>query len=106
VLIPAAAPAGTVPGTGGPAQPASDLGNPFRLADVLGKLDAALAAAISEIGGEQRQVASSGEEDPLVRTLRGWQAELAQMQRGGTGGARAAAGSDGPTAQEGGLYTD
>jgi hypothetical protein len=101
---PAAAPAGSVPGTGGASQPVSDVGNPFQLADILKDLDAALGRAVSAIAGEQH----SGEPDPIVTKLTGWRDEVASMlQHGGAGpNARAGASADGPTAQEGGLYAD
>jgi hypothetical protein len=73
---------------------------------VLGKVDHALGQAISSIETEQRQVASSGEKDPVLSTLKGWQGELGQMMARGGATQRSTAGADGPSAQEGGLYTD
>jgi hypothetical protein len=111
----------TIPGTGGSEQPVSDVGNPFQLRSILSSVDHAFSKAIADIEGEQSQVAASGETDPIVQRLKGWQKELLDiMQAGGntgmngTGGVsgiggmqgRETAGSGGPSAQEGGLYTD
>jgi hypothetical protein len=116
-----AAPPSTIPGTGGSEQPVSDVGNPFHLRSILSGVDHAFSKAIADIEGEQSQVASSGETDPVVQRLKGWQKELADMMQvggatgmNGTGGVsgvggmkgRETAGSGGPSAQEGGLYTD
>jgi hypothetical protein len=102
---PAAAPAGTVPGTGGSEQPVSDVGNPFQLNEILGRVDSALGEAINAIASEGHGVAAAGEGDPVLAKLKTWRGELDQMRAGRTG-PRKTAGSTADSAEEGGLYAD
>jgi hypothetical protein len=100
-----AAPAQTVPGTGGEAEPASVLGNPFSLHSSLGKLEIALNEIISALENEGSSVGSSASEESLLSKFKSWRAELVAMQKGSTGfGGTRRGGGD--TAQEGGLFTD
>ncbi|KAI0776761.1 hypothetical protein BD413DRAFT_610349 [Trametes elegans] len=107
---PRAAPAGSVPGTGGARDPRPDelLGNPYALEDAFTKLDGALSDVVATIAGEERSVGAAPAEDALVQKFKGWRDELAQIRSGrktaGKGGESAA---DAAAKQrEGGLFAD
>lgn len=97
-----AAPAESVPGTGGEREPTSVMGNPYALKGALSKLDQALSEAISSLEGEESSVGSSANENALVQKFKSWQAELLHLSRGQGGSGGQATGNP----QEGPLFTD
>ncbi|KAH9852895.1 hypothetical protein C2E23DRAFT_138125 [Lenzites betulinus] len=107
---PKAAPAETVPGTGGGGGGGAGLGNPYVLDDAFARLDGALGGVIDKVRGE----AGAAGEDTLLRKLEGWRGELTQIRGGGGGGLKSAAGgargredeSALGNQQEGGMFTD
>ncbi|RDX47592.1 hypothetical protein OH76DRAFT_1484513 [Lentinus brumalis] len=104
-----AAPAETVPGTGGGHQTPTGglLGNPYVLEESFSRLDHALTEIISKIQGEGKSVGADSNEDALVRKFLSWRDELTQIRHGQKG--VAGKGSDAHAAskqQEGGLFTD
>ena len=78
------------------------------LNNILDKVDGALGDAIAVIEREGASTAASGESDPLLRKFKGWRDEVDAMRHGGQqSSATSRLQQDaGPTAEEGGLYTD
>ncbi|KAI0092280.1 hypothetical protein BDY19DRAFT_590644 [Irpex rosettiformis] len=102
---PNAAPAESVPGTGGDYTPAFVVGNPFSLERGFSKLDSALSEIISSLEGEESRVGSSATEEFLVAKFKSWQEELVAL-RGGAAGFSGTTRAHAGTPQKGGLFTD
>lgn len=98
--MPIAAPAESVPGTGGDREPSSIMGNPFALRSTFAKIEQALNEAISTIEGEQESEGSSSKEQTMVQKFKAWRLELDFMRAGNVHD------TSGGTPQEGGLFTD
>lgn len=102
-----AAPAESIPGTGGDKQPAYLVGNPFSLESAFSKLDSALNEVISAVEGEESRVGSSAAQENLVSRFKSWRAELVALRRGSSGfSGTMRAGAGAPSRQEGGLFVD
>ncbi|KAI0764097.1 hypothetical protein BC629DRAFT_1596780 [Irpex lacteus] len=102
---PQAAPAESVPGTGGENNPASVIGNPFALESAYSKLDIALNEVLSILQGEESRVGSSATEENLVSRFKSWRAELTALRHGAAGFSGTTR-VDAGTPQEGGMFTD
>ncbi|RPD77160.1 hypothetical protein L226DRAFT_533155 [Lentinus tigrinus ALCF2SS1-7] len=106
---PKAAPAETIPGTGGERQPATSgvLGNPYVLEESFSRLDHALTDVISKFQREERSVGAAPNEDALLRKFSNWRDELTQIRHGQRGVAGRESNADAARKQEeGGLFTD
>ncbi|PSS37263.1 hypothetical protein PHLCEN_2v901 [Hermanssonia centrifuga] len=101
---PKAAPAESVPGTGGEAQPSSVMGNPFALKSAFSKLDSALNEIISTIEGEGESVGSSSDAQAMVQKFEAWRMELNTMRSGSVHTIKGS--QDTGTPQEGGMFAD
>ncbi|EKM52707.1 uncharacterized protein PHACADRAFT_164637 [Phanerochaete carnosa HHB-10118-sp] len=100
---PNAAPAGSVPGTGGEDEPSSVLGNPFAFQGALNKLGGALNEVITALEGEAGRAGVAENEQQILRKFRAWAAELRALEgRGQPGGHD----SELVNPQEGPLFTD
>ncbi|KAH8084893.1 hypothetical protein BXZ70DRAFT_1011949 [Cristinia sonorae] len=103
---PKAAPAESVPGTGGENEPSSLMSNPFALQSVFGKLDDALGGVISALESEEKSAGSSANEDATVAKFKQWKTELDQISRSGQVAQQPRAEDNSIVQQEGGLFTD
>ena len=105
----AAAPAASIPGTGGGHEPSGPeaLGNPYVLEETFSKLDHALTEVITKIQGEERRVGAGTSEEALVRKFTSWRDELTQIRSGRSGvkGTRREA-EEAAKQKEGGLFAD
>ncbi|TCD60550.1 hypothetical protein EIP91_009866, partial [Steccherinum ochraceum] len=99
---PQAAPAESVPGTGGEREPLSFMSNPFALQSVYNKLDAALDEAISALENEESSAGASANEDATVQKFKRWRLELTQIRKSGRIGEEGSS----VVQQEGGMFTD
>ncbi|CCM05907.1 uncharacterized protein FIBRA_08145 [Fibroporia radiculosa] len=102
---PKAAPAETIPGTGGEHAPPFEnlIGNPYAFDSSLDKLDSSLSDIITIIKGETSRVGTSGETEVLLRKFSGWRHELFALRSGRT---KVVDRGHDETPAQGGMFTD
>ncbi|KZT68095.1 hypothetical protein DAEQUDRAFT_712531 [Daedalea quercina L-15889] len=105
---PKAAPAESIPGTGGEHNPplSQALSNPFVLDDALNALDHALTRAISIMEGDADASGASAEGETLTNKFRGWQSELFDLRKRAARGGQEVADDQRGHASQGGFFAD